>query len=148
MVRSHAPSANNRNERADARSDGVGSPVAGAMPFSRHTPRITDTRGLSAKLGPPGRRRVRGVLNLSEGGMLVKGNDLAVGAIATFELVGPGFRAMGLAEVAHSAKNVTGLRFLRWDGSGDRPVRNLIRARAQDERMKDPAHSVPGSYLG
>jgi hypothetical protein len=70
------------------------------------------------------------VLNLSHGGMLVTGGDLAVGERTRFELTGPDFHYAGVAEVAHLTNGTTGLRFLSWQGEADRPVRPLIEQRS------------------
>lgn len=84
--------------------------------------RITDTRDLVASLRMAGHAPERGrVLNLSQGGMLVHTSRLKVGETAAFELLGPGFRHAGLAEVVHRTGGAAGLRFLRWQGHAERP---------------------------
>ena len=57
-----------------------------------------------------------------------------------FELVGPGFRYAGLAAVAHRHDGAIGLRFLRWDGPVQRPVRVLVAARLRGGQVgsQDP----------
>ena len=70
------------------------------------------------------------MLNLSQGGMLVHTGRLKVGETAAFELVGPGFRYAGLAEVVHRTGAAAGLRFLRWQGHAERPLRALIESRS------------------
>jgi hypothetical protein len=108
------------------------------MHSDRQHPRISDTRDLLAKLGSIGRSpQDRRVLNLSEGGMLVAGSELNVGAVTGFELSGPNFHYAGVAEVAHLTTATTGLRFLSWQGQADRPVRSLI-----DERSEWAASKV------
>jgi hypothetical protein len=100
-------------------------------PARRH-PRISDTGDLLAKLRSTRRTpQDTPVLNLSEGGMLVAGEDLAVGDRTGFELAGPSFHYAGVAEVAHLTNGTTGLRFLSWQGQADRPVRSLIAARSE-----------------
>jgi hypothetical protein len=97
----------------------------------RRHPRTSNTRDLHATLRPIGRSAHDcGVLNLSEGGMLVAGSGLNVGDQASFELVGPSFHYAGVAEVAHLTANTTGLRFLSWQDHDDRPVRSLIDQRS------------------
>jgi hypothetical protein len=99
---------------------------------ARQHPRITDTQDLLANLRSLGRSpRASRVLNLSEGGMLVAGNDLAVGETTRFELSGATGHYAGVAEVAHLTNGSTGLRFLSWQGQADRPVRSLIDARSE-----------------
>jgi hypothetical protein len=70
------------------------------------------------------------VLNLSQGGMLIAGGDLEVGERTRFELTGPDFHYIGVAEVAHLTNGRAGLRFLSWQGEADRPVRSLIEQRS------------------
>jgi hypothetical protein len=102
----------------------------------RRHPRVTDTRDLLASLRSGGRSRRSGrVLNLSQGGMLVARFDVKVGEVTNFELAGPSFRYAGVAEVAHQTDRSTGLRFLRWDGCADRPVRALIEQRAESQQQ-------------
>jgi hypothetical protein len=101
------------------------------MRTARRHPRITDTRDLHAALRPTGRTaQDGGVLNLSEGGMLIAGGGLNVGEQTGFDLVGPSFHYAGVAEVAHLTAETTGLRFLSWQGHADRPVRSLIDQRS------------------
>ena len=119
------------------------------MSFTRRHPRTTYTQDLSAILRPPGRSCVIGrVLNLSEGGMLVASSDLDVGETTDFELAGPDFRSAGLAKVAHRTEVATGLRFLRWQGIADRPLRALIAARIRKRQLDSLASAIPGCYLG
>lgn len=101
------------------------------MRTGRRHPRIRDTRDIHATLRPTGRSpQDGGVLNLSEGGMLVGAGGLSVGECTDFELVGPSFHYAGVAEVAHLTADTTGLRFLSWQGQADRPVRSLIDQRS------------------
>jgi hypothetical protein len=101
------------------------------MRNARRHRRIRDTQDLHATLQPIGRSpQGGGVLNLSEGGMLVAGGGLSVGEQTGFELVGPSFHYAGVAEVAHLTAETTGLRFLSWQGHADRPVRSLIDQRS------------------
>lgn len=105
--------------------------------IARRPARSTDTRDLSASVrsnrrcGDVGR-----VLNLCEGGMLLGSrSDLDVAETVGFELVGPGFRYAGLAAVAHRHDGAIGLRFLRWDGPAERPVRVLVAARLRGQQL-------------
>jgi hypothetical protein len=87
------------------------------------------------------------VLNLSEGGVLVAGGERDVGEIVSFELSGPReFRFAGLAEVAHSTKRATGLRFLNPDASAGRQIEDLIAPRIR--LLESSASAIPGLYLG
>lgn len=93
--------------------------------------RITDTRDLVASLRSAGRSPRSGrVINLSQGGMLVHTSHLEVGETTAFELLGPGFRYAGLAEVVHRTNGAAGLRFLGWQGHAERPLRALIESRS------------------
>ena len=76
-------------------------------------------------------RDVEGVINLSEGGMLVADNTLTVGEQTGFELSGPSFHYAGVAEVMHLTNETTGLRFLSWQARDNRPFRSLIEQRAE-----------------
>lgn len=97
--------------------------------------RITDTRDLVASLRTGGQSPASGrVLNLSLGGMLVHTSRLSFGETASFELLGPGFRYAGLAEVVHLTGGAAGLRFLRWQGHAERPLRPLIESRSNVPR--------------
>jgi hypothetical protein len=119
------------------------------MPFLRSHPRTLDTNDLSARVRATGcHDAARRVLDLSEGGMLVTGERLEVGAIARFELAGPDFRFVGLAKVAHSTSEAAGLRFVHWDASADRQIRGLIAARLPSDRVASAVGAVPGGYLG
>jgi hypothetical protein len=101
------------------------------MGNARRHPRIRHTRDLHATLQPNGRSpRESGVLNLSEGGMLIAGGGLSVGEQTPFELAGPSFHYAGVAEVAHLTADTTGLRFLSWHDHADRPIRSLIDERS------------------
>jgi hypothetical protein len=124
--------------------------VRGAhIAFTRQYPRIACAQDLSASLRPTGRSCASGrVLNLSEGGMLVATSDVDVGRTTNFELVGPDFRFAGLAKVTHRTDRATGLRFLRWQGPADRPVRALIAARIRQQQADSSATTIPGRYLG
>ena len=103
------------------------------MRTARRHPRIS-TRDLQAHLRPGGRSPRGGrVLDLSEGGMLIAGDDLEVGEKTAFELAGTNFHYAGVAEVAHLTNGMTGLRFLSWQGPADRPVRSLIEERSDWE---------------
>ena len=73
--------------------------------------------------------------------LLESSSDLEVAETVGFELVGPGFRYSGLAAVAHRRDGAIGLRFLRWDGPVDRPVRALVAVRdcaGQQLGLHDP----------
>ena len=72
--------------------------------------------------------------------LLESSSDLDVGETVGFELVGPGFRYAGLAAVAHRHDGAIGLRFRRWDGPVERPVRVLVaaRLRGQQAGSQDP----------
>jgi len=108
------------------------------MDNARRHPRITDVRGLRARIGS-GResRDVEDVINLSEGGMLVADKGLTVGARTGFELSGPDFHYAGVAEVMHLTNETTGLRFLSWQARDNRPIRSLIEQRAEWEAPAD-----------
>jgi c-di-GMP-binding flagellar brake protein YcgR len=119
------------------------------MPFLRNHPRTTDTQDLSIRLRPAGRTQPqRRVLNLSEGGMLIAGGRFEVGSTMPFELAAGDLHAAGLAQVEHSTGGTTGLRFVRWDPSGDREIQELIHERIRNQRHEEAAHTVPGGYLG
>jgi hypothetical protein len=118
------------------------------MPSTRRHMRIADTQDLRARLRPPSRYAANPVLNLSEGGMLVAGGERDVGEIVSFELSGPReFRFAGLAEVAHSSKRATGLRFLDADASAGGQIEDLIAARIRVQLLES-ASAIPGLYLG
>jgi len=118
------------------------------MPFTRRHMRIADTQDLRARLRPPSRCAANPVLNLSEGGVLVAGGERDVGEIVRFELSGPSeFRFAGLAEVAHSTKRATGLRFLDADASAGGQIEDLIAARIR-VRLLESDSAIPGLYLG
>ena len=106
-------------------------PVAEFAEFARRPPRTTHTKDLSASLRLGGRSLgVGSVLNLCEGGMLVEiSSDLEVAEIVGFELVGPRFRSVGLAAVAHRQDEAIGLCFDTWEGPVDRSIRDLVAAR-------------------
>ena len=98
----------------------------------RQHPRTTETQDLLASLPAIDRPNTIGrVLNLSQGGMLIEGADLNVGDVTGFELVGPGFRYTGVANVVHTIDRATGLRFLGWKEDADRRVRSLIENRSR-----------------
>ncbi|HUO71039.1 MAG TPA: hypothetical protein VMU39_09700 [Solirubrobacteraceae bacterium] len=119
------------------------------MPFSRNHPRTTDTLDLSIEMRTARRGAShRRVLNLSEGGMLVAGGRLEVGSLTNFELEGGDFHAAGVAEVEHSTRDVTGLRFVRWDAPADRKIHELIVDRVRRQQHEEAARTVPGGYLG
>jgi hypothetical protein len=102
------------------------------MHVARRHPRIRNTHDLHATLRPIGQSpQDCGVLNLSEGGMLVAGCGLSVGAQAQFDLAGPSFHYAGVATVAHLTAETTGLRFLSWQGHVGRPIRSLIEQRSE-----------------
>lgn len=102
------------------------------MDNARRHPRITDVRDFRARFGSGGGARdVEGVINLSEGGMLVADKGLTVGARTGFELSGPDFHYAGVAEVMHLTNETTGLRFLSWQARDNRPIRSLIEQRAE-----------------
>ena len=102
------------------------------MNNARRHPRITDVRDFRARFGS-GRdsRDVEGVINLSEGGMLVADSALTVGEKTGFELSGPSFHYAGVAEVMHLTNETTGLRFLSWQARDNRPFRSLIEQRSE-----------------
>ena len=120
------------------------------MPLMRRHPRIADTQDLWARLRSPGRHEAADrVLNLSEGGVAIVGGELDVGAIVSFELSGPrAFRFAGLAEVAHSSKRATGLRFLDADASSAREIEDLIATLIRRQLLESSASTTPGLYLG
>jgi len=112
----------------------------------RHHQRITDTRDLLVSLRASERRYgARRVLNLSEGGMLVAGEDLQVGETATFEIAGPYFRYTGTGEVAHRTNGAMGVRFVRWHGQAARPIRALIATRIRQGRTASQQAGVPAT---
>jgi hypothetical protein len=80
--------------------------------------------------------------------MLISGAELEVGEIASFEIAGLECRPAGLAEVAHSTNGGTGLRFVYWEASAERNIRDLIAARAGDSPFEPAALAIPGCYLG
>jgi len=119
------------------------------MPLTRRHMRIADTQDLRARLRPPSRYAANRVLDLSEGGVLVAGGERDIGEIVSFELSGPKeFRFAGLAEVAHSTKTATGLRFLDTDASARRQIEDLIATRIRGQLMESSASGIPGLYLG
>ncbi len=118
------------------------------MSFSRRYPRISDTEDLLAQMACAGRPFAARVMDLSEGGMLVEGNGLAVGERIPFELAGPDLRSGGTAEVAHCAGGSAGLRFVQMDGSGKREICDLVATRVLRERLVRQAGPIPGQYLG
>jgi hypothetical protein len=101
------------------------------MTNARRHPRITDVQDFRASFGSGrGSRGVDRVLNLSEGGMLVADDTLKVGQSTGFELSGPSFHYVGVAEVMHLTNETTGLRFLSWQTRDNRPIRSLIEQRS------------------
>jgi PilZ domain len=119
------------------------------MPFTRRHMRIADTQDLRARLRPSSRHAANRVLNLSEGGVLVAGGERDVGEIVSLELSGPReFRFAGLAEVAHSTKKATGLRFLDADAPAGHQIEDLIAARIRVRLLASSASAIPGRYLG
>ena len=119
------------------------------MPLTRRHMRTADTQDLRARLRPPSRYAANRVLNVSEGGVLVAGGERDVGEIVSFELSGPTeFRFAGLAEVAHSTKRATGLRFLDAEASAGRQIEDLIATRIRGQQLEWSASAVPGLYLG
>jgi hypothetical protein len=72
--------------------------------------------------------------------MLVHTSRVKVGETAAFELLGPGFRHAGLAEVVHRTGGAAGLRFLRWQGHAERPLRSLIESRSNVPRRAFGSH--------
>jgi len=124
-------------------------PAGVLMPLTRRHMRIADTQDLRARLRPPSRYAANRVLNLSEGGVLVAGGERDIGEIVSFELSGPQeFRFAGLAEVAHSTKTATGLRFLDADASARRQIEDLIATRIRGQLLESSASGIPGLYLG
>jgi PilZ domain len=119
------------------------------MPLTRRHMRIADTQDLLARLRPPGRYAASRVLNLSAGGVLVAGGERDVGEIVSFELSGPReFRFAGVAEVTHSTKRATGLRFLDADPSAGGQIEDLIATRIREQLLESSASAIPGLYLG
>ncbi len=116
--------------------------------LARRPPRTTDTKDLSASLRSSGRSLgVGSVLDLGAGGMLVElSSDLEVGEIVGFELVGPRFRSVGLAAVAHREEKAIGLRFDTWEGSVDRSICALVAERLRRGQLgsADPGEATIG----
>jgi hypothetical protein len=109
------------------------------MNNARRHPRITDVRDFRARIGSGSDSRdVEGVINLSEGGMLVADSALTVGQKTGFELSGPSFHYAGVAEVMHLTHETTGLRFLSWQARDNRPIRSLIEQRAEWQAPTKP----------
>jgi hypothetical protein len=109
------------------------------MTNARRHPRITAVHDVRARFGS-GRdsRGVDRVLNLSEGGMLVADQSLAVGQTTGFELSGPSFHYAGVAEVVHLTSETAGLRFLSWQDHENRPIRSLIERRSDWQAPASP----------
>jgi hypothetical protein len=109
------------------------------MTNARRHPRITAVHDVRARFGS-GRdsRGVDRVLNLSEGGMLVADQSLAVGQTTGFELSGPSFHYAGVAEVVHLTSETAGLRFLSWQDHDNRPIRSLIEQRSDWQAPASP----------
>ena len=110
--------------------------------FAHRPPRSTHTQDLSVSLRSSGRSLgVGSILNLCEGGMLVEINsDLEAAEVVDFELVGPRFRCVGLAAVAHRCDDAIGLCFDTWEGPVDRSIRELVAARL---RRRQPGSHDP-----
>ncbi|MGO9956593.1 MAG: hypothetical protein ACLP50_11515 [Solirubrobacteraceae bacterium] len=123
-------------------------PVGDFGECAHRPPRTTHTNDLSASLRSGGRfLGVGSVLNLCEGGMLVElGSDLEVAEIVGFELVGPRFRCVGVAAVAHRGDEAVGLCFDTWEGPVDRSIRELVAARLRRRRpgSHDPGEAATG----
>ncbi len=120
----------------------------GSVPLSdlRQYPRIIDTRDMVAILRSSSRAgKIGAVLNLSRGGMLIAGRELVVGRIAGLELMGPGFRYAGVAQVTHHTGGATGLRILYWKGPVERAVRGLIDDRSHPRRSASKRDRQPAS---
>lgn len=120
-------------------------PVGELAGFARRPARSTDTDDLSASLRCDEHWcGGGGVLNLSEGGMLVEsgvlvesGSELEVAQMVGFELWGADFRYAGLAAVAHRERGSIGLRFVTWEGDRvDGSVRALVAARLRGQHLR------------
>lgn len=107
------------------------------MFITNRDPRTSNTRDMSASVRSGGRACVvTGILNLCEGGMLVRfAGKLAVGETAHVELSGPAFRYAGRARVAHCDGVVMGLRFLSWQGPVERRVHVLVENRLRASQI-------------
>lgn len=68
----------------------------------------------------------RRVLNLSASGMLISGDDLDLGAVTRFELIGPRFRSAGTAEVAHRSTQTMGLKFIELDSVSEEDLHDVV----------------------
>jgi hypothetical protein len=120
-----------------------------ASPRRRRHRRTSNTEDLAATIWQSGHRCAVGrVLNLSEAGMLVAGDDAGVGDVATVELSGPGFRFAGDAEVVHVTSGEIGLYMLGWRGPASRHVQSLITRRIRGDARRVRLCQVPGEFLG
>lgn len=115
----------------------------------RQHPRATDTQDLEVTVWQSRCRCIVGrVLNLSETGMLLVGDDADVGDVAAFELKGLELRFAGYAEVAHITGGAMGLHVLGWSGPARRRVQTLIMQRRSGFNSRKFASKVPGEFLG
>jgi hypothetical protein len=118
-------------------------------PRRRRHPRTADTQDLEATIWQSRHRCTVGrVLNLSETGMLVSGQDVDAGDVAAFELSGPDFRFAGYAEVVHVTNGAMGLHVLGWRGPASGRVHSLITRRIRGDARGLQAPEVPGEFLG
>lgn len=118
------------------------------MQFTRQHPRTTDTRDLWVRLRSSRPLFPHRVLNLSDGGLLIAGNELPIGAGAGFELVAPGFRSVCVGRATHHSGGATGLRFTGWEGDAEQRVHDLVTDRIRRSQLDAAAATCPGCYLG
>jgi hypothetical protein len=58
--------------------------------------------------------------------MLISGDDLELGAVTRFELIGRGFTSAGIAEVAHRSTRSIGLKFLELDSVTEEDLHDVV----------------------
>jgi hypothetical protein len=119
------------------------------MRYRRQHPRTTETPDLAATVWRSRRRCVVGrVLNLSETGLLVVGDGVAVGDVTAFELRGSDFCFGGYAEVAHVTRRAMGLHVLGWRGPASRRIDALMLRRVKGNDRYASQSAVPAEFLG
>jgi hypothetical protein len=118
------------------------------MQFKRQHPRTTDTKDLWIRRRSSRPLFPHRVLNLSDGGLLMAGYELAVGDSGSFELVAPGFRSVCTGTATHRTGGATGLRFVGWEGEARERVHDLTNARIRRQQWDSVAATCPGCYLG
>jgi hypothetical protein len=86
------------------------------------------------------------VLNLSRGGMLIRGPQVRPGTTTRFELHGPGIDFVGLCDVVHSTDERTGLRILGCESRAE--FDRLVAFRVNAELQRLAGSSPPSLYIG